>query len=188
MFREGSNNYYRPDNGSTNHAVTITRPPKKKELLEEKQFELKMAIRHKKWLEEKNPANIEDRKHTDSRIRKLQNEIAKLESSNLQHKIRHTTRKFKPDTVFDYCCLALKQSISNEIPFITAEDVAYQMNTQVCLVKQCFARMNKMGWLSQPQHEQPHDCYRPKYDQSTCSQWAADIYYIQGKAKTELCS
>lgn len=188
MFREGNNSYYRPDNNATNHAVTITRPPKKKELLREKQFQLDMAIRQKKWLDEKDPDNIKDRKDTDSRIRKLQHEIDTLESNNLQHKVRHTTKKLKPDTVFDYCCLALKQSISSDIPFITAEDVAYQMNTQVCLVKQCFARMNKMGWLSQPFHKQPHDCYRPRGDHSTYGQWDANIYYIQDKAKAELCS
>lgn len=186
MFRENNRSYYRPDNGSTNHAVTITRPLKRKELLKEKQFELKTAIRHRKQLNEKDPTNTADRKHTDSRIRKLQHKISELESINPQHKVRRTAKKLKPDTIFDYCCTALKQSITNGIVFITAEDVAYQMNTQVCLVKQCFARMNRMGWLSQPSHKQPHDCCRPGYDQSAYSQWNANIYYIQDKAKVEL--
>lgn len=83
MFRENNNSYYRPNNSSTNHAVTITRPPKKKELLREKRFQLSIAIRHKKWLDEKDPDNIKDRKNTDSRIRKLQHEIDTLENSSL---------------------------------------------------------------------------------------------------------
>lgn len=187
MFRENHETYYRPDNTVTNHAVTIKRPLKTKEQIQEKKNEL-CQLQHqlkvingciKKQINV--PYHLYKQKKLNSQIQKLMREIAFLEQNNLSHKTIHKKKKMKSDKIFDYCKQAICDSLSKNISFLTAEDIAYQLNTHVYLVKQTFDAMNKMGWLSQPQHKHLHDCYRPED-----SGWAADIYYITDKAKTEL--
>lgn len=45
MFREDNHSYYRPDCNNTCHTVMIVRQPKKKELLDSKQWDLRVAKR-----------------------------------------------------------------------------------------------------------------------------------------------
>lgn len=182
MFRDDNIVYYRPDNGKLNHAVSVKRPQKKKDLMNDLREQLAIAKHYKARLEHQvDDDTCKKLRQTDEQIRKLQHALAELESSTVVHKVRHTTKKRKKDYVFNYCKKVLQQSIANNIGFTTAEDVARQINAPVDSVRQVFSDMNKRGWLSQAVHHVPHDCFRPD-----CSGWQADIYYIQPKAKTEL--
>lgn len=187
MFREDNYIYYRPNNNSTNHADTAERPLKKKELLKEKRQKLNILLFHIKMIDRRTAANkslsgdIANRKAHEDMVRKLKSEIASIESQTIVHRTFHKTRKLSPDKIFEYCKQAIRDSVSQNIRFMTVEDVAYQLNTPTHLVKQCFVQLNHLGWLSQAQHRLPHDCYRPDD-----SGWSADIYYIQKKAKEDL--
>lgn len=178
MFREDNHSYYRPDCNDTNHAVTIVRQPKKKELLNTKQWDLTIAKRRLCHMDPDNRNKVQSLKR---KIHKLEREIETIQSMDIPHKNLHKCRKLHPDKILDYCVHVLEESKKNNIFFITAEDIAYQLNTQVYLVKQCFTKLNHMGLLSQPKHSKPHDCYRPKWTEydTIDSGWAGDIYYIR---------
>ena len=178
MFREDNNVYYRPDCNNTNHADTIVRQPKKKALLESKMQDLQIA-QYK--LRKVDPANYSKIQTLTHEIHKLEHEIENMQNIDIPHKSLHKCKKMKPDKIFAYCVRVLNDSKKHNIYFITAEDIAYQLNTHVHLVKQCFAKMNQMGLLSQPKHSKPHDCYRPKCTEwdNIDSSWAGDVYYIQ---------
>lgn len=185
MFREDNSTFYRPDSGNTNHSDALKRQPKKKELLADKRCQLAATKMQLHCLDERQKnknaglsTNEKARQKIEKQIGKLEREIAAIESQDIVHKSIHTQRKMNSDKIFESCKQILKDSIEHNINFVTAEDVAYQLNTPVYLVKQCFAKMNKMGLLSQPQHNLPHDCFRPH-----CSGWAGNIYYIQPNAK-----
>lgn len=181
MFREDNNTYYRPDCNDTNHADKIVRQPKKKALLDTKQYYLRAAKRrlcHVCHVDPDNHNEIESIKRT---IHKLEHEIETIQSMDISHKNLHKCKKLNQDKILDYCVRVLEDSKKHNIYFITAEDIAYQLNTYVYLVKQCFTKMNHMGLLSQPEHKMLHDCYRPKrteYD-TIDSGWAGDVYYIR---------
>lgn len=169
MFREDNKIYYRPSCTNTNHADTVTRQPKKKELLDMKMWDLRVA---RERLEKRDPSDSEKNK-LKSQIRRLEMEITEIENTEIRHKSIHKRKKMKFERVFDYCKDAIITSMNANISFITAEDVAYQIDVPVYLVKQCFTEMNKLGWLSQSEHHYLHDSWRPND-----SAWAADIYYI----------
>ena len=81
------------------------------------------------------PTDEKTRQKLEKQIGKLEREIAAIESmDSIKHKSIHSKRKMNPDKIFDYCKQAIKDSIANNINFITAEDVAYQLNTPVHLV------------------------------------------------------
>ena len=178
MFREDNNTYYRPDCNDTNHADTLVRAPKKKALLNSKQWDLRVTKRRLCRIDAKNRDEIQTLKR---KIQKLEHEIETIQNMDIQHKNLHKCKKMKLDEIFDYCERVLEDSKKHHIYFITAEDIAYQLNTYVYLVKQCFTKMNHMGLLSQPEHKMPHDCYRPKRteDDTIDSGWAGDVYYIR---------
>lgn len=178
MFREDNNTYYRPDCNDTNHADKIVRQPKKKALLNSKLWDLKFV---KFKLCNADPDNRNEIQSLKRKIRKLEHEIETIQSMEIQHANLHKCKKLNQDKILDYCVHVLEDSKKHDIYFITAEDIAYQLNTYVYLVKQCFTKMNHMGLLSQPKHKMPHDCYRPKrteYD-TIDSGWAGDVYYIR---------
>lgn len=181
MFREDNHSYYRPDCNNTCHTVTIVRQPKKKELLDDKQWDLRVAKRRLCHVCHVDPDNRNEIQSIQHKIRKLEREIETIQSMEIQHKNLHKCKKLNPDKILDYCIRILKDSKKHDIFFITAEDIAYQLNTQVYLVKQCFTKMNHMGLLSQPTHKMPHDCYRPKRTEwdTIDSGWAGDVYYIR---------
>lgn len=170
MFRENNKTYYRPSCTNINHADMITRQPKKKELLDAKVWDLTVAKRRLK----RNNISDSDKIKLKSQIRQLESEIAELKNTEIRHKSIHKCKKMKFEHIFDYCKKAIMTSVNSDINFIAAEDIAYQIDVPVHLVKQCFAKMNKLGWLSQPTHKYLHDSCRP-YN----STWAADIYYIR---------
>ena len=176
MFRENHNTYYRPDCNNTCHTDTIVRQPKKKALLKSKLWDLKFA---KFKLRNVDPENRDEIQTLKRKIRKLEHEIETIQSMDIQHKNLHKCKKMKPDEILAYCVRVLEDSKKHNIDFITAEDIAYQLNTYVYLVKQCFTKMNHMGLLSQPKHALPHDCFRPEY-----SGWAGNVYYIRENIKT----
>lgn len=178
MFREDNHSYYRPDCNDMNHAVTIVRQPKKKELLDSKQWDLRVA---KGKLRHVDPDNHKEIESIQRKIRKLEREIETIQSMEIQHKNLHKCKKLNPDKILEYCVRVLEESKKHNIFFITAEDIAYQLDTQVYLVKQCFTKMNHMGLLSQPRHSKLHDCYRPKRTEwdTIDSGWAGDVYYIR---------
>lgn len=178
MFREDNHVYYRPNCNDTNHAATIVRQPKKKALLKSKRCDLKLT---KYKLHHTDPENRNKIQSLTREIHKLEHEIETIQGMDIPHKSLHKCKKLNPDKILKYCVRVLEESKKHNIFFITAEDIAYQLNTHVYLVKQCFTKMNHMGLLSQPKHSKPHDCYRPKrteYD-TVDSGWAGDVYYIR---------
>ena len=181
MFRENNTVYYRPDCNDTNHADTLVRAPKKKALLDDKQYYLRAAKRRLCHVCHVDPDNRKEIQSIQRKIHKLEHEIETIQSMDIQHKNLHKCKKMHPDKIFDYCVRVLEDSKKHNIYFITAEDIAYQLDTQVYLVKQCFTKMNLMGLLSQPEHKMPHDCYRPKRTEwdTIDSGWAGDVYYIR---------
>lgn len=181
MFREDNNTYYRTDCNNTNHADKIVRQPKKKALLDTKQYYLNAAKRRLCHICHVDPDNHNEIESIKRKIRKLEREIETIQSMKIQHKNLHKCKKLNPDKILDYCIRVLEDSKKHDIYFITAEDIAYQLNTHVYLVKQCFTKMNHMGLLSQPTHKMPHDCYRPKRTEwdTIDSGWAGNVYYIR---------
>lgn len=181
MFREDNNTYYRPDCNDTNHADKIVRQPKKQALLDTKQYYLGAAKRRLCHVCNVDPDNHNEIQSLKRKIHKLEHEIETIKSMDIPHKNLYKCKKMKPDKILAYCVRVLEDSKKHNIYFITAEDIAYQLNTYVYLVKQCFTKMNHMGLLSQPKHSKPHDSYRPKrteYD-TIDSGWTGDIYYIR---------
>lgn len=182
MFRDYEYVCYRPENNDTNHASTITRKPKKKELLHDKKCQLlsaKFGLDALERCSELDGIHIKMIKDKRREINRLEREIEMLNSQTIEHKSIHKRKKMNIDKVYASCVEAIKESLANNIIHITAEDVAFQLDTPVYLVKQCFMKLNLIGALSQPTHELPHDCFRPE-----CSGWSGNIYYIYDKAKT----
>ena len=126
MFREDNHSYYRPDCNNTCHTVTIVRQPKKKELLDSKQWDLRVAKRRLCHVDPDNHNEIQSLKR---KIHKLKREIETIQSMEIQHKNLHKCKKLNPDKILDYCIRVLEDSKKHNIFFITAEDIAYQLNT-----------------------------------------------------------
>lgn len=178
MFRDNNKSYYRSDNASTNHDRSVSRPPKKNVLLKEKRQRL-AVLDHAIGIIDRHPDDNPDRRDALIKERNsLQHEIDLLVVSEIVHKNLHKRKKLSPDTILAYCEKAIKDSMDAGICFITAEDIADQLDTHVYLVKQCFRDLNHKGVLSQPIHRYLHDCYRPED-----SGWAADVYLIRKTAE-----
>lgn len=180
MFRENNHVYYRTDNSDYNHDIDIPRNKKTKELIEEKESDIRILQYRIKNIEQRKLHNTtvpsDERRLLDyqNKIRKLQNEIKDLKCNPITHKIKHSRRKLSADKIYDYCIDAMEQAKNNNISHLRAEDIAFQLNTPVHLVTQTFDKLNKKGLLSQAVHGLPHDCFRPDD-----SGWTADVYYIR---------
>ena len=180
MFRENNHIYYRTDNGNYNHDTDIQRNKKTKELIEEKESDIRMFQYRMRNIERRKLQNIakpsDDKQYIvyKNKIRKLQNEIDVLKHNTITHKVKQTRRKLSSDKIYTYCIKAIEDAKKNNISHLRAEDIAFQLNTQVHLVKQTFDKLNKNGLLSQAVHGLPHDCFRPGD-----SAWSADVYYIR---------
>lgn len=86
MFREDNHSYYRPDCNNTCHTVTIVRQPKKKELLDSKQWNLRVAKRRLCHVDPDNHNEIQSLKR---KIHKLEREIETIQSMEIPHKNLH---------------------------------------------------------------------------------------------------
>ncbi len=173
MFREDNTNYYKPENTSLNHADSIKRPLKKKAILAE--IDKKILIANHR-LRVTKPDDTVKRQRLEKEINKLQRQRKTVCEQTICHKTIHKRKKLKPDFILDYCRKAITDATTSKIRFLVAEDIAYQLQTPVHLVKQAFVTLNKEGLLSQAYHHYPHDAYRPGD-----SAWSADIYYIHNK-------
>lgn len=192
MFREDNQSYYRPSNTNTNHAIHITRMPKKKDMIENLKNEIASLRYHMKIIgkrihtSKERPNDLTKYQMLKQKVWKLQRQMDDIQNQTIVHKPIKTKKKVNNEIIFAACLQAIKDSISANISFLTAEDVAYQIQTQVYAVKQAFEKLNKMGLLSQPVHQKPHDCYRgydhPEYNDSG---WAGDIYYVTEKARNQ---
>lgn len=96
MFREDNNTYYRPDCNNTNHADKIVRQPKKKALLDTKQYYLNAAKRRLCHVCKVDPDNRNEIESIKRKIRKLEREIETIQSMEIQHKNLHRCKKLNP--------------------------------------------------------------------------------------------
>ena len=92
-------------------------------------------------------------------------------------------KKFRPQSrhyndLMNKVCDYVKTS---EKGFVRKEELAELFKAKPHEIEQCFQRLNIEGLLSQPIHEQTHDCDR-HYRQSN---WSTDIYYVCNKEEKE---
>lgn len=140
MFRDNNKCYYRSDNTSTNHDRSVSRPLKKNVLLKEKRQRL-AVLDHAIGIIDKHPDDNADRRDVLVKERNtLQHEIDLLIVSEIVHRNLHKRKKLSSDVILAYCEKAIKESRDAGIGFITAEDIADQLDTHVYLVKQCFIK------------------------------------------------
>lgn len=178
MFRENNFCYYRLDNKDTNHDLSAARLPKKNILLKEKRDRLAVILRAIKVIDAHPDPDSKRRMSLVRERDRLQHEINMITQQDVTHKTLHKRRKLSSGKILSYCEKAIADSVNAGISFITAEDIARQLDTHVYLVKQCFMDLNHKGILSQPVHGHLHDCFRPED-----SGWTADVYYINKTAE-----
>lgn len=110
-------------------------------------------------------------------LAKYQRQLENLPAENT-HKIKRTYKKLSYDKIREYALDQInKAKIAGEW-YITADDIARQLNVKTHFVKQVFQQLNVEGILSQPIHKAPHDSNRDPWGFPNCKGWMADLYRI----------
>jgi hypothetical protein len=175
MFREGNEIHYTTGMGG-NHTKKMVRPLK----TSEKKKELQKKISRCKFQLKYAGQNIsEKQKDADCKeLKKLERQLANL-TTGCNHKIKKTYKKMSLVDIEKYSLQKIEEANLNGVRFVTAEDIAHQLNVKPHFVKQVFQKLNTMGVLDQPQHHIPHDSNRdPWCSGRGYSGWSADIYWI----------
>lgn len=94
------------------------------------------------------------------------------------HKIKRTYKKLSHDKIRAYALDQIEKTKANGDLYITADDIAHQLNVKPHFVEQVFQQLNVEGVLSQPIHRAPHDSNRDPWGFPECKGWASDLYRI----------
>lgn len=173
MFREGNQISYTGGSGG-NHTVFINRPLKTSEEIKQ--------LKHKISMLRLFLRNVNRKMFTEAQILSKEAELRNLERrlELLQqpqcHKIKKTYKKLPPSKIKEFVLKQIELAKKNGNYFITAEDIAYQLNVKPHFVKRVLQELNVEGILHQPEHHIPHDSNRDSWCMGGYSGWSADIY------------
>lgn len=167
MFRDGNTIYI---NGHQ-----YTRIPKTSELIKAKQEEIariKFFLTHAKWATEQ---QMEEKR---KRLGKLERQLEKLLEAPRTHKTLKTYKKLSLEKIRAYALQRIEEHKKERAIYISAENIAFELNVKPHFVHQVFQKLNVEGVLSQPRHHIPHDSDRDPMCNGTYSGWQSDIYGI----------
>ncbi len=173
MFRDGNQINYTGGNGG-NHTIFINRPQKTSEEVKQ--------IKHKISMLNLFLRNVNRKMFTEAQILSKEAELRNLERrlEMLQqpqcHKIKKTYKKLPPAKIKEFVLKQIEIAKEKGNHFITAEDIAYQLNVKPHFVKRVLQELNVEGVLHQPDHRIPHDSNRDPWCLDGYSGWSADIY------------
>lgn len=173
MFRDGDQINYTEGSGG-NHTIMINRPQKTSEEIKQ--------IKHKITMLKLFLRNVNRKNFTEAQILSKEAELRNLERrlENLSqpqcHKIKKTYKKLPPSKIKEFVLKEIEAAKEKGIHFITAEDIAYQLNVKPHFVKRVLQELNVEGILYQPDHRIPHDSNRDPWCMGGYSGWLADIY------------
>lgn len=173
MFRDGNQICYTAGCGG-NHTKFINRPQKTSEEIKQLKHKISML---KLFLR-----NVNRKMFTEAQILSKEAELRNLErrleslSYPQCHKIKRTYKKLPPSKIKEFVLKQIEIAKENGVYFITAEDIAYQLNVKPHFVKRVLQELNIEGVLYQPEHRIPHDSNRDPWCMGGYSGWLADIY------------
>jgi hypothetical protein len=142
----------------------------------EKAKQIQQRIATRKLLSRGPALTNKEKKQYAHEIAKLERELQTLPK---QHKVKRTYKKLTPEKIRAYVLQTIETAKSNGVNWITAEDIAHQLQVKPHAVKQVLQQLNIDGVLHQPHHHIPHDSNREPYGFGGYSGWAADIYYFR---------
>lgn len=173
MFREGNQINYTDGNGG-NHIIFIDRPLKTSEEIEQLKHEIFMI---KLFLKNVNRTHFTDGQilGKEAELQNLERRLELLQQPQC-HKIKKTYKKLPPSKIKEFVLRQIEIAKENGVYFITAEDIAYQLNVKPHFVKRVLQELNIEGVLYQPEHHVPHDSNRDTWCIGGYSGWSADIY------------
>ena len=178
MMRDGNVMYYRKPidiNSNTPTCDKITRPQKLSDIrkdLRRKISMCQMQLKHAgAW------ASKEMLEKTRKDLCKYQRQLENLPETKT-HKIKKTYKKMSQEKIREYALDQIEKAKAKEEWYITADDIAHQLNVKPHFVKQVFQQLNIEGVLSQPIHHAPHDSNRDPWGFPGCKGWMADLYRI----------
>lgn len=177
MFREGSVIHNTVGYGG-DHTISVSRPPK----ASEKAKQIRSRIASRKFLYSSSALSDKEKKQYAHEIAKLERELQALPK---QHKVKRTYKKLTPEKIRTYVLQTIETAKSEDINWITAEDIAHQLQVKPHFVKQVLQQLNVEGVVHQSHHHIPHDSNREPYGFGGYSGWAANIYYFREKYEEE---
>ena len=157
------------------NSTVIERPKKRSEIvqdLKEKIAGCKMQLRCTgSWVTE----TMREKARKD--LAKYERQLANLPEQKM-HKIKKTYKKMSQEKIREYSLNQVEAAKKNGKEYISAWDIAHQLNVKPHFVEQVFQQLNVEGILSQPMHRAPHDSNRDPWGYPGCKGWAADLYRI----------
>ena len=178
MMRWENNIYHRKplaDDGEEPDYPGIERPKKLAAIrqdLEEKIAHCRNQLRYS------GPGISEKMKERARRdLAKYERQLANLPAEKT-HKIKKTYKKMSYDKIRAYALDQIEKAKKAGLLYISAWDIAHQLNVKPHFVEQVFQKLNVEGVLSQPIHLAPHDSKRDPWGFDNCYGWAADLYRV----------
>jgi ribosomal protein S25 len=110
-------------------------------------------------------------------LAKYERQLANLPDEKT-HKIKKTYKKMSQDKIRAYILDQIEKARKADSLYISAWDIAHQLNVKPHFVEQVFQQLNVEGILSQPIHHAPHDSNRDPWGFPECHGWSADLYRI----------
>jgi hypothetical protein len=178
MIRYDNKIYHRKpidDHANGIDSTTTIRPPKLSDIKKDLRWKIsgcKMQLKH---LGQNMSARERERVQRD--LEKYEHQLANLPAEKT-HKIKRTYKKVSQEKIREYALAQIEKAKANEEWYITADDIAHQLNVKTHFVKQVFQQLNVEGILSQPIHHAPHDSNRDPWGFPGCKGWMADLYRI----------
>jgi ribosomal protein S25 len=153
----------------------ITRPDKLSAIRKELRSKISMCQMRLKHAGPYESTEFLDKTRKD--LGKYQRQLENLPDEK-PHKIKRTYKKLSQEKIREYVLDQIEKSKIKEELYITADDIAHQLNVKTHFVKQVFQQLNVEGVLSQPIHHAPHDSNRDPWGFPNCKGWMADLYRI----------
>ena len=178
MTRDGSVIYHRKPlvNNSQSQSVSqCIRPPKLSDI--SKELRSKIATCHMILKYGESHMSDDERAKHQQRLEKYKRQLANLPATKT-HRIKKTYKKMSQEKIREYVLSQIAIAKAKEEWYITADDIAYQLNVKPHFVKQIFQQLNIEGVLSQPIHHAPHDSNRDPWCIGGEKGWMADLYKI----------
>lgn len=192
MFRDDNSINYTNGTGGC-HKETIKRQPKRSESeseLKEKIAARRLSLKYgynwrgteaEQFLSETDKRELTRQENqTRQELSKYGRQLASLPKGQ-QHKVKKTYKKMSYEKIRKYVIEMIEVARTNGHNFITAEDIAHQLNVKTHYVKQVLQQLNIEGVLHQPTHRIPHDSNRDPMCNGTYSGWMANVYYLRTK-------
>ena len=163
------------ENSKDSNFTEIRRPQKLSDIRKELRRKIascQMQLRHAgPW------ASAEMLEKTRKDLGKYQRQLENLPAEKT-HKIKRTYKKMSQEKIREYALDQIEKAKAAGEWYITADDIAHQLNVKTHFVEQVFQKLNVEGILSQPIHQAPHDSNRDPWGFPNCKGWMADLYRI----------